>query len=182
LEERLYICGNLKVNLVGNKNSTIFAVLNYNLNFKIMGTRSLTTFIDKWTNEKTQKVKQIKIVTMYRQFDGYPKGMGIDLAEFLAKGKLVYGISSAETELVFNGMSCLAAQAVAHFKEGPGGIYLHRGGTINCDEEYRYEVIATEGSSEIIMRCYDVYKKKWIFQGTPTQFIEQIEGVEKLAE
>lgn len=147
-----------------------------------MGTRSLTTFIEKWTNEKTQKVKQTKIVTMYRQYDGYPSGMGIDLAEFLAKGKLVNGISCTETELVFNGMGCLAAQAVAHFKDGPGSIYLQRGGTINSWEEYRYEVITTMGSSEIIMRCYDVYKKKWIFQGTPTQFIEQIEEVNKLAE
>lgn len=142
-----------------------------------MGTRSLTTFIEKYRDEKTQKVKQVKLVTMYRQFDGYPKGMGMDLAEFLSKGKLVNGISVAETELVFNGMGCLAAQAVAHFKDGPGSIYLHRGGTINCWENYRYEVIQTEGSKDIIIRCYDASNRKWIFEGTPTEFMEQIEQV-----
>jgi hypothetical protein len=160
----------------------IFALLNHNLKFKIMGTRSLTTFIDRYTDEKTQKVKNIKIVTMYRQYDGYPKGHGMELAEFLAKGKMVNGISCTETETVFNGMGCLSAQVVAHFKNGAGGIYLHRGGTINCWENYRYEIIATEGSKEITMRCYDTSNKKWIFQGTPNEFIEQIEQVEKLAE
>jgi hypothetical protein len=147
-----------------------------------MGTRSLTTFIEKYKDEKTQKVKQVKLVTMYRQFDGYPKGMGMDLAEFLAKGKLVNGLSMAETELVFNGMGCLAAQVVAHFKDGPGGIYLHRGGTINCWENYRYEVIKTDGSNDITMRCYDTSNKKWIFEGTPTEFIEKIKQVVKLAQ
>lgn len=164
------------------KFSFIFALLNHNLKIKIMGTRSLTTFIERYTDEKTKKVKNIKIVTMYRQYDGYPKGMGMDLANFLVKGKLVNGISASESELVFNGMGCLAAQVVAHFKEGAGSIYLHRGGTINCWEEYRYEVISNEGSKEIIMRCYDTSNKKWIFEGTANEFIEQIEKVEKLAE
>jgi hypothetical protein len=147
-----------------------------------MGTRSLTTFIEKWKDEKTNKVKEVKIVTMYRQYDGYPKGMGKDLAEFLGQGKLVNGISFGENQLVFNGMGCLAAQCVAHFKEGAGGIYLHRGGTTNCWEQYRYEVIQEEGVNEIKMRCYDVYKKKWIFEGTPQQFIERVEEVEKATE
>jgi hypothetical protein len=148
-----------------------------------MGTRSLTTFIERYTDEKTKKVKNIKVVTMYRQFDGYPKGMGIDLAEFLAGGKLVNGISPTEKELVFNGMGCLAAQCVAYFKEGPGSIYLHRGGTTNCWEEYRYEIIQDEENpKEIIFRCYDVYKKKWIFEGTPQDFIKNIGEVELATE
>lgn len=144
-----------------------------------MGTRSLTTFIEKWEDEKTKKVKQTKIVTMYRQMDGYPEGHGLDLAEFLAGGKLVNGISPTEEKLVFNGMGCLAAQAVAYFKTGPGGIYLHRGGTINCWENYRYEVIQTEGSKDILLRCYDTSSRKWIFEGTPQKFIENIKEIAK---
>lgn len=147
-----------------------------------MGTRSLTTFIERYTEEKTGKVKNIKVVTMYRQYDGYPRGMGKDLAEFLAGGKLVNGITPGETELTFNGMGCLAAQCVAYFKDGPGSIYLHRGGTTNCWEEYRYEIIVTEGSKDIIFRCYDVYKKKWIFEGTPQDFIKNIAEVELATE
>lgn len=141
-----------------------------------MGTRSLTTFIERYTDEKTGKKKDIKIVTMYRQMDGYPSGMGKDLANFLSSGKMVNGISLQEENIVFNGMGCLAAQAIAYFKDGPGGYYLHRGGTTNCGEQYRYEVIVDEENpKEIILRCYDVYGKKWIYEGTPQGFIEKSE-------
>jgi len=60
-----------------------------------MGTRSLTTFIDTYTGKNKMGVpviKKEKIVTMYRQFDGYPEGHGLDLAEFLAGGKMVNGL------------------------------------------------------------------------------------------
>lgn len=141
-----------------------------------MGTRSLTCFIDtyKGKNKRQETVtKKIKIVTMYRQYDGYPEGHGLELAEFLAGGKMVNGISMNENGLVFNGMDCLAAQAVAHFKNGAGGIYLQRGGTINLWEEYRYEVITNGAGKDVTLRCYDVYKKKWIFEGTPKEFIKK---------
>jgi len=62
---------------------------------------------------------------MYRHFDGYPSGHGADLADFLHDGKVVNGIPSGDKSKVFNGMSCLAAQMVAHFKDGPGNIYLY---------------------------------------------------------
>lgn len=146
-----------------------------------MGTRSLTTFIDTFEgkNKKGEAtVKKVKVVTMYRQYDGYPEGHGLQLAEFLAGGKMVNGISCNENGLVFNGMGCLAAQAVAHFKDGPGGFYLHRGGTINCWEQYRYEVIENGAGKDVTLRCYDVYDKKWIFEGTPKEFIEKYSKVE----
>ena len=62
-----------------------------------MGTRSLTRVIETWNDEKTNKLKKQVLVCMYRQYDGYPSGMGSDLAEFLNGGKLVNGISVAET-------------------------------------------------------------------------------------
>lgn len=146
-----------------------------------MGTRSLTTFIDKWTDDKG-KVKSNKIVTMYRQFDGYPSGHGVQLAEFLAQGKLVNGISASEKGLVFNGMGCLAAQVVAHFKDGPGGFYLHRGGTIKCWEEYRYEVIANEENHELTFRCIEVHgKPKVLYEGTISGFLEFVAKQEEEA-
>ena len=146
-----------------------------------MGTRSLTTFIRQWKDEETNEVKQDEIVTMYRQFDGYPIGMGIDLAEFLCSGKMVNGIpiGNAEKERLFNGMGCLSAQAVAYFKDGPGGIYLYRGGTKDCWEEYRYEVIFDEDTRKLTMRCYDVYENNWIFDGEPKEFTEFAEASRK---
>ena len=147
-----------------------------------MGTRSLTTFIEEWKDEKTEKVKQNKIVTLYRQMDGYPSGMGVDLAEFLASGKMVNGLSLGESELVFNGMGCLAAQTIAHFKEGPGGYYLHRGGTTNCWENYRYEVIYNDDTKELLFKIIEigyvndkgnyVNKPRVLFFGSPKEFLQ----------
>lgn len=145
-----------------------------------MGTRSLTTFIDTYTGkDKKGKsvIKKEKIVTMYRQMDGYPEGHGLDLAEFLAGGKMVNGFALGEKELVFNGMGCLTAQVIAHFKKGVGSFYLYRGGTTNAGEQYRYEVISNGEGKDVTLRCYDVYGRKWIFEGTPKEYIAKYNPV-----
>ena len=149
-----------------------------------MGTRSLTHFIERYTEQpkdkrRKPKVKDTEIVVMYRQYDGYPSGHGIQLAEFLAKGRLVNGISAAENELVFNGMGCLAAQVVANFKEGAGNIYLHKAGTKDCWEEYDYYVIGDDETNELILKCV-TSRGKVLFQGTPKEFLEQLEEIEKV--
>jgi hypothetical protein len=116
-----------------------------------MGTRSLTTVIEagRWDGKNYKN----KLMTMYRQYDGYPSGMGLELAEFLNGGKVVNGISflNGDDKLVFNGAGCLAAQLVAHFKDGAGGFYLHKPGQINCGEEYRYEVIVDADLNQPIL-------------------------------
>jgi len=99
-----------------------------------MGTRSLTIF--QSDNEE--------IVVMYRQFDGYPSGHGAELAEFLADGVMVNGLTGGDKK-VFNGMGCLAAQVVAHFKEDAGGFYLYPADTRDCWEEYLYVVTGNTG-------------------------------------
>lgn len=105
-----------------------------------MGTRSITVFVDEYNHEE--------IVVMYRQFDGYLSGYGTDLATFLAPFKVVngFGLDDKEGESA-NGMGCLAAQVVAHFKDesGIGGIYLHAGGTRDVGEEYVYTVYLNDG-------------------------------------
>lgn len=101
-----------------------------------MGTRSLTVFKDG--------AKEIAV--MYRQFDGYITGHGLELAEFLKPMRLVNGFGSTDRAgTVANGMGCLAAQIIAHFKgkqEEPGGFYLHPAGTRQCDDEFIYYVNA----------------------------------------
>ena len=105
-----------------------------------MGTRSVTKVIETWNDEKTNKLKKQTLVCMYRQMDGYPSGMGVDLAEFLESGKKVNSISLGETQRVFNGMGCLAAQMVAHFKDGAGGIYLYPINVKDAWQNYEYEI------------------------------------------
>ena len=145
-----------------------------------MGTRSLTHVIETWKNDKTGKQKKQCLMTMYRQYDGYPSGMGDDLAQFLKQGKVVNGISSTENQLVFNGAGCLAAQLVAHFKDGPGGFYLYRPMSKDCGEDYTYEVVVDFNTKEITLRCFEIgyisksgnyiNKRKLLFEGKPQDY------------
>jgi hypothetical protein len=95
-----------------------------------MGTRSLTYVYD----DKTP------VVCMYRQFDGYPTGHGAELANFLNGFEIVNGYSEVRPKLA-NGMGCLAAQMIVHFKDGTGGFYLVE--TVlgqDCSQDYEYHV------------------------------------------
>ena len=122
-----------------------------------MGTRSITVVKDERGN---------KIIEMYRQMDGYPEGMGQDLQDFIDSGKMVNGINPSETQRVFNGINCFAAQLIAEMKDGAGGIYLHAPTTDfknkkRYDEmynaEYYYEI-----NSDLNLRCWDTYENKEI--------------------
>lgn len=95
-----------------------------------MGTRSLT-FVYDGVNP---------VINMYRQYDGYPEGHGAELAEFLQTGKIVNGLRSSEGERYFNGVGCMAAQLVAHFKTGAGGIYLYPATALDCGQDYEYHI------------------------------------------
>jgi len=136
-----------------------------------MGTRSLTTFIQTWTDKEKQKKRTQKIVTVYRQFDGYPTGHGMELAEFLTSGEMVNGIGGQQHR-VFNGIGCLIAQFIKDFKDGAGGIYVHRGGTTNMWEDYHYHVIFNHDTQKLTMKCIDV-SSKVLFNGDPADFIKK---------
>lgn len=101
-----------------------------------MGTRSLTIFTEN---------DSVEIGVIYRQLDGYPEGHGKELAQMLSGMQLVNGLSINQPAKIANGMSCLAAQVVAYFKSGPGGIYLYPAGTRRCGEDYIYLVTGKDG-------------------------------------
>lgn len=72
-----------------------------------MGTRSLITFVDE----------DEAILTIYRQYDGYLEGRGLELAEFLKDIMVVNGYGAdAKGGMHANGMGCLAAQWLASEK------------------------------------------------------------------
>lgn len=108
-----------------------------------MGTRSLTFVYSEDETKLTARV-----ICMYRQMDGYPSGHGKDLAEFLASSDMVNGLGS-DSENVFNGVSCMAAQMVAHFKDGPGSIYLHPTNTKDARQDYEYHIYFIDGKFRI---------------------------------
>lgn len=73
-----------------------------------MGTRSITHF-------KVGDIDSTTLVSMYRQFDGYPRGHGRDIAGFMSN-KIVYNGYPMTAYHDFNGMGDVAAQVIAHLK------------------------------------------------------------------
>ena len=94
-----------------------------------MGTRSLTHIKD---GNKT-------LLTIYRQYDGYPTGLGAELYEFLKDFTVVNGFGSKLPNLA-NGIGCLAAQIVGHLKDGVGNVYIYPPNSKDCGEEYIYTI------------------------------------------
>lgn len=140
-----------------------------------MGTRSLTHIRE---GNKLGKV----LLTIYRQYDGYPDGHGLDLAEFLKDMNVVNGLTMDEKKKVANGMGCLAAQLVAHLKQGPGNIYIYPPKSTDCGEEYVYTIYYDgdlyKGGGQLKMVCQDVYDHRAkIFDGTPEEFITKFAEV-----
>lgn len=127
-----------------------------------MGTRSLTKF---------QQEDGKEIVVLYRQFDGYPEGHGKELAEFLAPMRLINGIGIGQHAGTHaNGMGCLAAQVIAHFKKEIGGFYLYPAETTYCWEDFNY-VVKPRNKSEIELIVQDGSGKE-LFRGSPQEFLD----------
>lgn len=79
------------------------------------------------------------LINMYRQFDGYPSGHGRELADFLNGFEIVDGFGEVR-EKIANGMGCLAAQLIAHFKQSVGGFYIEPVNSTDCGQDYEYHV------------------------------------------
>jgi hypothetical protein len=144
-----------------------------------MGTRSLTRVIETWKDDDGKQKKQL-LVTMYRQYDGYPNGHGQELADFLKAGKVVNGLGMDRPAKVFNGAGCLAAQMVSHFKgDEAGGIYIYPNNTKDAWQNYEYHVIVDFNTKEVTLICYESGKrKKKLFQGSPDKFDEFVKKEE----
>ena len=155
-----------------------------------MGTRSTYRVIetgqkDYVNGEWIDKPWKQAIMLMYFQYDGYPDGRPVEVAEFLNSGEVVNGISLAEEhKLIFNGAGCLAAQLVDKFKEGPGGTYLHpvshRG---KCGEDYSYDILVGSDTKKITLVAWDIgwgkRKNKKLFEGSPAEYLKWVENYGK---
>lgn len=97
-----------------------------------MGTRALTHIHE---GDLSSPI----ITTIYRQFDGYPDGLGQELADFLAPIKVVNGISDCSLPIA-NGMGCLAAQVIKHLKDDVGSVYVYHAGGNDYGEQFTYHI------------------------------------------
>jgi len=127
-----------------------------------MGTRSLTKFVN------VSNGKEHCIGAMYRQFDGYLSGHGAELKKFLSGKKIINGIVANDNIYsCFNGLGCLGASVIKHFKDGIGHIYLT---TSDDNQEYNYKIWAEipEGFEQpkgTIMVTVTNYKNEEIYSG-----------------
>ena len=131
-----------------------------------MGTRTLVHIKD---GRKT-------IATIYRQFDGYPTGMGEDIKKALNGGQVDilngYG-GSSKIPSQFNGMGCLAAYLVGELKKQKiGNVYLFAANSKDCGEEYVYTL--TQKEDEVYMKVFDVWNKAILFNGPLKDFCGKI--------
>jgi hypothetical protein len=129
-----------------------------------MGTRSLTFVYEKYGD------KQMPIINMYRQFDGYPSGHGAELAEFLNGFRIVNGYSGDPVKTA-NGMSCLSAQLVANFKKNIGQFYLHLTDARDCGQDYEYHITQSENGS-LNVSIFDTYREENIFDGSVAELVD----------
>ncbi len=77
------------------------------------------------------------ILSLYKQYDGYPDGLGKELKDFIKSGKFTNGFGSSDEGVVFNGVGCFALQLVSHLKKGVGGLYAT---TANDSQAYNYTI------------------------------------------
>lgn len=129
-----------------------------------MGTRSLTYVYDSDSGSSSTLAP---LICMYQQYDGYPEGVGKELAEFLNSfDAITNGISFGEKRKTANGMGCLAAQLVAKTKTAVGGVYLYPC-KVNqdCGQEFEYHILF----DRVVVR--DGYEKI-LFDGNWKQFAD----------
>ena len=121
-----------------------------------MGTRSLIHVKDE--DGKT-------LVTIYRQFDGYPTGMGADIKAVFDGKTLVNGYSDPETQV--NGMGCAAAMLIAAIKNGCGGVYIQPPEDKGCWEAFTYTLYQ---SADMHLSLKVVAHEEILFDGLLADF------------
>lgn len=125
-----------------------------------MGTRSTTKIYEQYGKEKPSL-----ILSLYKQFDGYPEGWGQDLIDFIESGTFVNGISFTEDRKVFNGIGCFALQLVKEFKKSAGSLYATNA---EDEQEYNYKIIYKIHDNEkatLTLTCEEnkKFKKEWSY-------------------
>jgi hypothetical protein len=102
-----------------------------------MGTRALVHVKKDGRDSDT-------LLTVYRQFDGYPTGLGADIKGSLGGKAVVNGYNDPANQV--NGMGCAAAMLVASIKDGCGSVYIYPADTSDVWEDYVYTLWA-EGNA-----------------------------------
>ena len=137
-----------------------------------MGTRTLVHIKD---GKKT-------IATIYRQYDGYPTGMGDDIKEILNNGfvRILNGYSLGhQVPSQFNGMGCLTAYLIGELKQKKiGNVYVYPANSKDVGEDYTYTI--SEDLGILNLKVFDNWNNKIIFKGALINFDgKKVEGLDE---
>lgn len=137
-----------------------------------MGTRTLVHIKE---DKKT-------IATIYRQYDGYPTGMGDDIKEILNNGNvtILNGFGDQTIPSHFNGLGCLAAFLIGELKQKKiGNVYIFPANSKDVGEDYTY-TISLDKNDKVKLKVVENYQNRTIFNGLLKDFDgETVEGVDK---
>ncbi len=138
-----------------------------------MGTRTLVHIKD---SKKT-------IATIYRQYDGYPTGMGDDIKEILNNGmvNILNGFGNHQVPQHFNGMGCLAAYLIGELKNKKiGNVYIYPANSKDVGEDFTYTISEDLGilNLKVVENSYD--GNKTLFKGALINFDgKTVEGIDE---
>ena len=141
-----------------------------------MATRSLIRFAKREDGVSFSEHPERVEVQVYKHYDGYPEGHPVDLAKFLNEFKIVNGLGR-DTYKRSNGLTCLAAQYIAEFKEQPGDLYVENPDSKHGDLDY-ITYVWGDYHKGIWMSIFRVgYEKEdnCIFVGKPQKLINKYE-------
>ena len=130
-----------------------------------MGTRATIHIAKREEGVSFSEIPEKKIVSIYNQYDGYPEGLGVTIADYLNGKRLVNGLGGSR-DTVFNGLGCLAAQLIAEIKDGPGNVYIEDKDRPHGWLDYKYYVWGDD-NKDIWISIFD--GDECIFVGKPKQ-------------
>ena len=136
-----------------------------------MGTRATIKIARREEGVSFSEKPEKKLVSIYNQYDGYPEGLGVTIANYLDGKRIVNGIGG-DRSAVFNGLGCLAASLIAELKEEAGNIYIEDPEKPNGWIDYEYYVWGDD-HKDIWISIFD--GDECIFVGLPTQLLDKYE-------
>ena len=99
---------------------------------------------------------------IYRHWDGYPAGLGVDIARVCSKIK-----DKNVSEFAIDFVSIM---------EDTDKIELLAISDVDMGQEYIYTIFPKNDTSEVFISVYDVWQNKVVFVGQPDKLIEKYDA------
>ena len=99
---------------------------------------------------------------IYRHWDGYPAGLGVDIARVCSKIK-----DKNVSEFAIDFVSVM---------EDTDKIELLAISDVDMGQEYIYTIFPKNDTSEVFISVYDVWQNKVVFVGQPDKLIEKYDA------